>query len=176
MTRYNLALVPKNISNFIVNLIINFNSQTHTYCLGKNSIPHITIAQFEANEREVELIWHQVCESKWPNVYLNLNAFSNLTFDNSIYWISLLPESKEVLIEIFNKIKKLVSPLRQEDYDPHLTLFNYLRLTDKMIDLVNQQITITDEFEITLGFCDEFGQLNNVLKKLIINEKPKYST
>ncbi len=164
--KYNLALVPLKKSNEFVKLASKFSSISEKYLLGNNSYPHVTLYQFEENEELINNIWQKVCEQwQYSSIILHLNTFSYITFDQNIYWISLLPSNSEVLHEMHALIANiLLLPIKQ-NYDPHLTLIStknayYYDEIDKLSN--NLKFTI-DEFQLVLGKSDDIGQLTEII-------------
>ncbi len=164
MIRFNIAYVPKQHSEKFVNLANIYKTKIHNYCLGKNSLPHVTISQFIADESQISEIWRTVCSSiNDHNISLVFNKFSNISFDRTIFWLSLLPESNEKLIETFDVVLNIVKPTRNDKYDPHLTLFNYLSDKLDVSSSIESRINIEEEFELVLGESDEVGQLKDII-------------
>lgn len=126
MPRFNIAYLPKHQLEKFIRLADSNKTKKHNYCLGKNSLPHVTVTQFIADENELEEIWTNVCSSiNEHNISLTFKKFSNISFDGTVSWLSLLPEPNEKLMDTFKIASKIVKPIRMDEYDPHLTLFNY---------------------------------------------------
>lgn len=164
MTRFNIAYIPKYQSEKFVNLADEHKTKTYNYCLGENSLPHVTISQFIADESQIGEIWGEICSFiEDQTISLVFNKLSNISFDGTIFWLSLLPEPNKSLIDVFNMVSKIVKPIRNDKYDPHLTLFNYH--SDKLdsYSSIKSGIKIEDEFELVLGESDDIGQLKNII-------------
>src|SRR5438067_898242 len=119
------------------------------YNLDEQSLPHVTLCQFYREESEVEAIWEEVCAARSHHTFeLEFKNFSFLTFDNKMFWISLLsgaaPELRKWQTEI-NSILKLSS---KRPYDPHLTLISTLdrAYESKASPLVEDYHPIADKF------------------------------
>jgi len=178
-SKYNIAFIPLNNSREFIKLSHRFTSIADKYLLGENSLPHVTISQFMADETEIQALWNKVCSKLTKyTVELEFNEFSCITFDNNIYWVSLLPAKVNELVEI-NKI--IDETLKKETmnsskkYDPHLTLVNtknnfYKKLADNISKTTK---LIGDRFMLSLGVSDEVGQFKKVLFKM--EEKPQVS-
>jgi hypothetical protein len=165
MKKYNIALIPKCRVDAFVSLVEKERFYTHGYCIGKDSIPHITICQFFFDAAFIKNIWHNICS--WMNgsiVNLSFSQYSHLTFDGNIYWISLIPDDVGILLGFFQVVSEYVVSIREDQYDPHLTLFNYSKKNSNFIQkTLGKKIFIEDQFELVMGSCDEFGQLKKVL-------------
>ncbi|CAM2905899.1 hypothetical protein [Legionella worsleiensis] len=171
MERYNIAFVPKFKSNEFIALATEIIDKPFSYILGNKSIPHVTICQFYSEEHKLGDLSKKICfESSDFNLHLSFREISHTSFKKPVYWVSLLPENTLKLHEVFNYISKLVNPLRTDDYDPHLTLFNYAYINQKNeINLekkINDKVSIQDEFELIIGTSDCFGQLTRIIKIL----------
>ncbi|MBA3537168.1 MAG: hypothetical protein H0T84_11260 [Tatlockia sp.] len=150
--------------NEIAYLTKSYEDKIHNYCIGEASLPHITVCQFTVLESLRNEIWENVCHSiSDRKITLKLNKFSNITFDGLLYWLSLLPEHNCQLQINFRIISRFVKSLRKDDYDPHLTLFNYYPDKLDISEILKQQIEFVGEFELIIGESDESGQLNNII-------------
>lgn len=84
MHRFNIAYVPQNKSNSFITLICDFNKKTHNYCLGKNSLPHVTICQFMAYKNQIDQIWQTVCSTiEGGTTPLTFKKLSLITLDGA---------------------------------------------------------------------------------------------
>lgn len=165
LKKYNIAYVPKSKPEDFIKLVKDIKN-VENYCIAADSIPHITVCQFYYNPNKIESLWQEICsELLEPTLFLSFRRYSIVSFDNTIFWNAILPDQVEKLKDIFDIISKKVECIRKDDYDPHLTLFNY-----KNNDIVNKkEICIEDTFELILGESDEIGQLKTIILK--INEK-----
>lgn len=161
MKRFNIAYIPKYNSKNFVNLSEKFDPKCYSYQLGENSLPHITICQFMADEDKISQIWSEVCSKISNNsIHLAFSSFSNVSFDKEIFWISIIPAPIQPLVETFHIVSKIVKPIRNDTFDPHLTLFNYL---PGIINITSEEnLNIDEEFELILGESDDIGQLKNI--------------
>ncbi len=162
--KYIIAFVPKKNFNKY-NKLSKIKINIHNYQLGIYSIPHVTIAQFYLEKFIVKDTWLEIC-SQIPQKFISLSfkKTSNISFDGEIFWFSLIPEQITLLKEIYTIISQIVEPIRTDDYDPHLTLFNYSS-TNLDSKLFKSEIFMRDTFELVLGICDEVGQLRKILIK-----------
>ena len=159
--KYNLALTPITKSDVIIQASQAFSGIADKYILGKNSLLHVTLYQFEIEESAIEKSWKEVCEIwKEKPIKLVFEKVSCLTFDNNIYWISLVPSEVEILHKMHGKIAGGIKLPVKKDFDPHMTLIN---TRDKSCErevskfLVSYEL-IGDDFVLKLGECDDVGQ------------------
>src|SRR6185312_16173512 len=96
--KYNLALIPVSKSNEVLVFATQLLHLADNYLLGEESLPHVTLYQFHAEENDIHSIWEKANQG-WQYQPLNLvfNEFSCITFDNQIYWVSLLPDNRDIL-------------------------------------------------------------------------------
>ena len=171
--KYNIALIPKFRVDAFVSLVIKKRSYANGYCIGTNSIPHVTICQFLFDSVFVKNIWYDICS--WMNVTtinLSFSRYSNITFDKKIYWISLIPDNLDILRELFQVISEYVTSIREDQYDPHLTLLNYPKMNSPFIQtILNKDVFVEDQFELVLGCCDQLGQLEKILFFNMFNQE-----
>lgn len=164
MKRFNIAYVPKYNSKEFISISESFKPKSHNYNLGEDSLPHITICQFIADENEIGQIWSEVCSNiSEYSVSLIFNSFSNISFDEKLFWLSIIPKPNQQLIDTFNIVSKIVKPIRNDTFDPHLTLFNYFPEKLNINFPINAKLSIEEEFELILGESDNVGQLKNII-------------
>ncbi|QDQ40156.1 hypothetical protein E3226_006935 [Legionella geestiana] len=165
MPRYNVALIPKNMGGKITSMINCRRECLAGYCLGINSLPHITVSQFYSEPTDIESVWQKICEKvENKTLYFTFNKWSNISFDGKINWLSIIPNETLEVHALFEKIKPIASPIRQDKYDPHLTLFNYIKDALKIESVIDSNdLGFGDEFELVLGESDEIGQLVSVI-------------
>lgn len=164
MKRFNIAYIPKYNSKEFIKLSRSFNPKSYNYNLGENSLPHITICQFLADVSEIGQIWNDVgFKIREYKITLSFNSFSNISFDDKLFWLSIIPEPNQQLIDTFNIVSTIVNPIKKDTFDPHLTLFNYF--PEKLIlnFPVEREISMEEEFELILGESDCSGQLKNII-------------
>jgi len=164
MKKYNVALTPQTNINAFDALVSEANPYTNGYCVGYKSIPHITICQFFLDSSLIENIWHKICtQINQTSLNISFSSYSNFSFDNNTYWLSLLPNNPEYLFNLFKIVSSYLTSIRTDEYAPHLTLFNY---TKKNHDLIQKflapNIFIKTKFELTLSICDELGQIKQI--------------
>ena len=168
MKRYNLALLPLTIGSQAVHLAKVFSKLSDSYLLGEGSKPHVTICQFYAQESEVEGIWKKASQMFTErSLHLDFNEVTSLVIHEKL-WVQLIPEPNERLQFLHNQLAKMVeSPLGLvfEAYSPHLTLANVRNAErEKAAQEVSAlQLSLSDDFILSLGSCDEVGQFTGVL-------------
>lgn len=79
------------------------------------------------------------------------------------YWLSQLPNENKNLMDAFIKVSVLVKSIRNDDYDPHVTLFNYCKDTIDIRSFLEIKVHIEDQFELAIGASDTAGQLKNII-------------
>lgn len=169
LKKYNLALMPISKSNEVVSFAKKFSDLADQYLLGESSLPHVTIYQFEVEEKEIDGIWSRVSEIwKESPIDLEFKKFSCITFDNSTYWVSLLPNNCEKLYEMHALIADIINLPIKKTFDPHLTLISTKNKEyEKEVErLSSSYMPISDKFVLSLGMADEIGQLIEVAHKV----------
>ena len=164
--KYNLALIPLSQSVEVVSFAKKFADLADKYLLGENSLPHVTIYQFEAEEKEIDDIWRRVSEVwKESPIYLEFKKFSCITFDDSIYWVSLLPDNCEKLNAMHALLARTINLPIKRFFDPHMTLISTKnKECEKEVEkLLNSYEPISDKFVLSLGISDDIGQLVKVI-------------
>lgn len=166
MPNYNLALIPISKSDEVIKCANQFSKFADNYLLGKDSLPHITLYQFEADEKEIEDIWKRV-KSNWKEkpIELEFKEFSCLSFDGVIFWASLLPNHCEKLHEMHQLIAQVLDKPIKKNFDPHMTLFNTKnKAYENDVDVIKKSyIPISDTFVLSLGRSDDVGQLAKII-------------
>lgn len=165
MKIYNIAYVPRSTQDLFIKLASSADVTKEGYCLAEDSYPHITICQFNFNSKDdLNLLWEDVCYSiEHLSIQLTFQIVSDITFNDKLYWISLLPMQVDELHRAYEIISKKVEQKRKDKYDPHLTLFNYLKKDMKKVLNPVDIFPIKDDFDLILGESDEIGQLKNII-------------
>jgi len=163
---YNFALIPAKEKNSIIKCAHYLSAITDEYILGEHSLPHVTIYQFEANELDIGTIWEEACNKlTQKSVELTFQKFNCITFDQKIFWTSLLPNNIDVLMKMHVIITEIIKQPAKLNYDPHMTLINTKNA--KYENLVNQLFAtyspIKDTFILALGKSDKIGQFTEVI-------------
>ena len=164
--KYNLALTPTSINKEVIRYANHFYEIADSYCLGPHSLPHVTLYHFWYEETQINSCWENVCKA-WqaPPLYLQFDQFSFLTFYKKIYWISLLPNNIDMLHNMHQQIATLLNLPIKEDFQPHMTLVNTKIDNKQEVEKVEKIYSpLKDNFILSLGSCDEVGQLTQILK------------
>lgn len=163
--KYNLALVPLSKNYEITAIAQKLSCIADQYLLGVNSLSHLTLYQFEAEEKTIADIWQRVC-NQWKEKPINLalNELSHITFDDSIYWISFLPTNRDILFNMHCKIASILELPIKKTFDPHVTLINTKNNErKKIIKFLEEYKPVMDIFILALGESDHIGQLTGIL-------------
>ncbi len=164
--KYNLALVPQTKADEIVRLAQKFSGLSDRYLLGENSYPHVTLYQFESEENAVDATWFRI-SAAWEEkpITLEFHKFSCITFDDIIYWISLLPNQGDVLHKMHHSIAEMIGLPIKESFNPHMTLINSKNKDYEkgVLRLAPSYRPIADTFILCQGRADEVGQVTEVL-------------
>lgn len=164
--KYNVALVPGNSSESVVNLSSQFFSASAGYLLGEQSLPHVTLYQFLSDPNDITEIIQNLRSSKISrSIDLVFYHFSYITFDDTIYWASLLPDRINELNAMHRQVADIISHPIKENYDPHMTLLstrdkNYVSLFEST---EKTYTPIMDTFTLSIGKSDNIGQLIEVV-------------
>ncbi len=166
MPNYNLALTPISNGDEAVKYAKKLSNLADKYLLGESSLPHITLCQFEANEVEVKDIWGRISEVwKEEPIELEFKEFSCITFDNVIFWASLLPDKCNELHKLHKLITQVLNKPIKKHFDPHMTLINTKNkgYEKEVTALKSIYQPITDKFILSLGCSDAVGQLTKII-------------
>lgn len=158
--KYNLALIPTTQNTTFLKLAHKFRSVSDQYILGENSLPHITLRQFHADPNVIDTIWREAWMMVPQSLKLRLESFSFTTSNQVVYWLALMPNQRELLFKLHQKISSMLDMTFNENYDPHLTLCNTrVSNCESLMDVEKNQFkVITDHFRLGLGDCDPIGQ------------------
>ena len=179
MKKFNIALLPVDNSEKLVNFSQKFTSIKTQYQLGKKSYPHITLCQFYADEKDIDSIWENVCGVLDEySIDLELKTFSCITFDNINFWISLIPSEVSQIHKMQAEISAILKLQNKKLYDPHLTLISTLDKTyeSKATPLIQEYKAISGRFILSLGESDEIGQFVNLICQIDENHSPLISS
>ncbi len=164
--KYNLALIPQTKADEVVSFARKFSTIADKYLLGENSNPHVTLYQFEVEEEDEEAIWARVSETwKEKPLTLTFNKMSCNTFDNVIYWVSLLPDQIAILHKMHGNVAGMIELPVKKSFDPHMTLINSKNkdYENEVQRLCSSCYTMTDTFVLCFGRSDDVGQLTEIL-------------
>jgi len=173
--KYNLALTPTCKGYEAVKLANKLAHIADNYLLGEKSLPHVTLYQFQAEENDIDSIWKKVCGT-WEEKPINLifNKFSCITFNDDIFWVSLLPDNLDVLNKMHVFIANILLLPVKKAFDPHMTLINtkHKEYETEVEKLSRSYEPIEDNFLLSLGASDDIGQLTELIH--IVNEKTNF--
>lgn len=165
LKKYNIALLPRGGFAKFFELSQRLSSLSAGYLLGEKSLPHVTLLQFFLEEEHLDSLWKSLSNTSL-NRHLEL-TFSELSFFtyDTLSWISLLPNHCNLLAEMHEIVKSVVSAGHTRPYDPHLTLTNtnnldYAPLAGKLLMPLP---SLSDTFILSLGECDSAGQFTKLL-------------
>lgn len=171
MPKYNLALIPVSKASDVIECAAQLSNLADKYLIGENSIPHVTLYQFEAEEKAIEDIWKQI-EVAWSekSIELEFKEFSCISFDGIIFWASLLPNKSDELHRMHRLIAQLLGKPIKEKFDPHMTLLSTKNKNyEKEVDVIkNSYKPVSDTFILSLGNSDDVGQLIKIIFKCSI--------
>jgi 2'-5' RNA ligase len=160
--KYNLALLPMNHRQSVIELSSTFASIAGSYQLGEHSLPHVTLCKFFAEEQQLAAIWELVSVVVSEPLKLSFREFSYIKL-KSQYWISVLPTESDALHVLHYKLHQLVHPGKlKQSYDPHMTLVN---LSDDSYPYLLETLKadFSDSFCLAMGANDEVGQFVKVI-------------
>lgn len=164
--KYNLALIPTSKGNEVITLAKKLSAIADMYILSEKSLPHVTLYQFQIEEKEVDEIWKNICRV-WQEKQIDLmfDQFSCMTFDNCIFWASLLPNHCEVLHKMHIDIAHVLRLPVNKSFDPHMTLISSrTNEYEKEVALISDSYKpISDTFILSLGVSDDIGQLTEII-------------
>lgn len=161
MNKFNIAFVPKVKGLDIIKLAEPFSSISDHYLLGADSLPHVTLYQFTADKGELAHMIARLTAAGIKRVIeLQFQTFSCISFDDAIFWASLMPDKASELTEMHELIAGIISRPVKPNYDPHMTLMSTRhRDYELLVDAVKRDYEpIGDEFILTIGESDDVGQ------------------
>lgn len=173
MKKYNIALLPVDKGAAFIDVSQKFSMMDPVYNLGEKSLPHVTLCQFYQEEREIEAIWEKICDALSDHALdLEFKNFSLITFDNKMFWISLLPDASSELHQLQAEVAALLKVSSKRPYDPHLTLISTLdsKYEGKAVPFIKDYQPIADKFILALGECDELGQFIRIIHQKELRE------
>ncbi len=164
--KYNIALVPTSKIEQNIQLSQNFSIIADQYLLSEKSLPHLTLYQFTENSDYINVIWKRMCDRiEQKEIYLTFKEFSCLTFDNEVFWTSLLPDKRIILSDMHKLVAEILNLPVKINYDPHMTLINTKNKDYEHFSMeqLKNYTVIEDTFMLSLGESDEIGQFIKML-------------
>ncbi|ARN85121.1 2'-5' RNA ligase family protein [Candidatus Nucleicultrix amoebiphila] len=171
--RYNIALLSTGHPEVYVHAAQkHFAQNAQTYILGPNSLPHITLCQFMAEQSSLPLLIKGLEKAeKSPSIQLTGLRFSSKSPDSPLWGASLSVARSSDLMRLHLFVAQLLydhhlKPLNDTGdlYTPHLTLAKVDHLD---IQGFSKDILKKDQFDLILGESDDVGQLTNVLHRFV---------
>lgn len=176
--KYNIALTPLSQSERIIKLANKLSHVADKYLLGYHSLPHVTLYQFMLDDREIANCWGKVTATfNEQNINLIFNEFSCVTFDNDTFWVSLMPNNRDLLIKSHYFVANIINMPIRELYDPHMSLINTKNkeYAKELKEPIDHYVPIKDIFTLSLGECDEIGQFTKLLYSCEVGNKIQYN-
>ena len=164
--KYNFALTPLHHRQKIIHYAQQLSHLTDQYILGEHSLPHVTLYQCHFDESEIKYRWQNVCQTlEQKLIELSFANVSCTTSNQEVYWISLMPDQRNILTNMHQTIAAVLNLPVKEDYDPHMTLLNTKDPRSLSISEAFKQTysPIIDTFVLSLGNSDEIGQYTQVI-------------
>ena len=180
--RYNIVLVPSSAEdrekfvNFAQKFAEEHLIELQGYLLGNDSIPHITLCQFDGSDKELEKIKNvlQILVYSNGGYIPSFNIFNskiilsgNLTGKEAIdLGVEKTSEIMTLHTDVSDIVKKIgLTPLNPSGdlYRPHLTLAFFKPQAIPVPDLILLEQFNSINFTIALGKADDNWQLVNIL-------------
>ncbi|MFV8376819.1 2'-5' RNA ligase family protein [Flavobacterium sp. LB1P62] len=169
---YSVAIYP---SEAIISLVKSMKEQLAKevgWFHSKNSIGHITICEFKATDKQIEIIKNQLnrlCDTLHP-VKVSLNEFSS--YPNGAFFISPNNDSKNILKPIIKRIQdSLHIQNMKKNNDPHLSIAR--RLAPENLERAQTLFT-----SIAIHFlCDSIvlRKFDESIKQFIVTDTFKFN-
>jgi 2'-5' RNA ligase len=134
--RYSFALIPskEHAKQYVVFATTFFKSYSHNYFLSENSLPHITLCQFETTKDELCRIknsYDRTIFKKHAVDFTGLSFIEGAGDFEGVRWIELAVKRDKKLMDLQKECidfldARDISPLNEVgvSYRPHLTLAN----------------------------------------------------
>ena len=96
------------------------------YQLGSNSLPHVTLSQLTLEEVQVDEIWKSIYDAiENSKIFLSFNSFSCITFDDKVFWISLIPQETPGLQMLNKEINSILNLSNNRPYDSSFNIVKH---------------------------------------------------
>ncbi|MFV5699743.1 2'-5' RNA ligase family protein [Flavobacterium sp. ZT3R17] len=170
---YSVAIYP---SEAIISLVKSMKEQLAKevgWFHSKNSIGHITICEFKATDKQIEIIKNQLnrlCDTLHP-VEVCLNEFSS--YPNGAFFISPNNDSKSILKPIMKRIQEsLHIQNMKKSNDPHLSIAR--RLTLENLERAKTLFTVIDIHFL----CDSIvlRKFDDTIKQFFVTDTYKFNS
>jgi 2'-5' RNA ligase len=166
--RSNIALIPTQANQQIIDCASHFTEIANNYLLGKQSLPHVTLYQLNGNDHDIpDIIKKLSAIQTIKSIDLSFETFSCISFDQKVHWASLMPDKIAVLMQWHKQIAECMNQPIKPTYDPHMTLMNTKQHDyELLVDAVKLQYkAIKDKFILSIGESDEIGQYLKVIHR-----------
>jgi 2'-5' RNA ligase len=126
--QYNIALIPTIHTQTIIQLASPFADIKDDYLLGLNSLPHVTLYQFNLASKDLEKTWSHIAKhyQHLKPLKLTFTRYSFTSSDKKTYWIALLPDVRIILDQMHTQIAEILKLPIKKSFEPHMTLCNTL--------------------------------------------------
>jgi 2'-5' RNA ligase len=171
ITKYIIALLALNPLGFTEFAQKHFSAVSQGYIIGKDSHPHITLAQFMGSESDLEasiiyLKTYTSCASPKP-------AIKGISFlkdpkASDIWWAECFIARTEALMSLQRNIESF---LRERNitlindtgdlYRPHLTL---ARIKEPLPTINLSVLPFLSDFHLVIAEADQLGQLIKIIE------------
>lgn len=192
--RYNIALIPARPTfyrGYVQSAQRNFAHRYNQYLLGKDSIPHITLCQFDdtsqfdeksgAGQEAVQKIIKKLATQFVDHVFhpsfigihfLKLSSQFGELFSSDLFSVELLAQRESKLVSLHEKVVSMATDMGFQPlntlgaaYRPHLTLACLASLSTLSIPAFPHDLLGTPSFPfvVRLGIADEYWQFTKIL-------------
>ncbi len=141
--QYSVAIYP---SEAVIALVKSMKEQLAKevgWFHSRNSVGHITICEFKATDKQIEIIKNQLnrlCDTLEP-IEVSLNEFGS--YPNGAFFMSPNEDSKNRLKPLMKQVHESLRNLNmQKSNDPHLSIAR--RLTPENLEKANRLFTTID--------------------------------
>jgi hypothetical protein len=167
--KYIIALVASNPAYYQDYALHNFQNNAKEYILGKDCLPHITIAQFYANAPDCQKILSEFVGLKCIQPQFTGISFIKDKNTTDLWWAELSVMRSLELIQLHKHIAQTINKYgiglindTGELYRPHLT-FALMQTEGLNITLPELKLV---PFELVYGYAGDLGQLHQVISKI----------
>ena len=170
--RYIIALLAINQNLFIEEAQKEFGHISQDYLLSQNSLPHITLASFDLDDNNQNVI-----ENIWQEIQSQIDILPKIRFLGfglsrklKIFWnVSLTVARDPELVKLHNQVIEILKNNNLKCisevgdlYRPHLTL---ARIKELNMTNFNDKLLEPAEFVLAMGEGDIHGQFLKVIFK-----------
>jgi hypothetical protein len=172
---YSLAIHPSEAILSLVKTMKELLASDIDWFHSKNSVGHITICEFKASEKRIQIIkknLKQLCDTIDP-LEIILDSFDS--YPNGTFFIAPNPSSKESLKPIMKRVQDVIRILNiKKSNDPHLSIAR--KLSPEKLEIATHLFTEIKEIflceSIVLRQFDENIKQFSVIEKYTFNSYP----